>query len=176
MARAVLAEGRFLRFVNVDGWEFVERANCHDVVSIIAATDAGEVLLVEQYRPTMHARVIELPAGLAGDGGTREELTATAERELLEETGYRPEGLRLAVAGPSSTGLTNEVISYYVADRVTREGDGGGVEGESITTHAVPLATIDAWLAQRQAAGVMVDPRVYIGLYFLARQRQPKED
>ena len=85
-----LAEGRWLRLVDDAGWEHVERVNGHGVVVILAVTEEGELLLVEQYRPAVKSRVIEVPAGLTGDvaGREDEDADAAARRELLEETGY----------------------------------------------------------------------------------------
>ena len=68
-SKRVLAEGRHLRFVERNGWEFVERKNVTGVAILVALTDEGRVLIVEQWREPVGARVLELPAGLAGDEG-----------------------------------------------------------------------------------------------------------
>ena len=47
---------------------------------------------------------------------------------------------------------------------LSRLGRGGGVDGESITVHEVPLAQVPAWLSSREAAGTLVDPKVWAGL------------
>src|ERR1017187_9697315 len=86
--RRILAEGRHLRFVERNGWEFVERKNVTGIAILVALTDWGGVLLVEQHREPVGARVLELPAGLAGDEG-EESAESAANRELVEETGYR---------------------------------------------------------------------------------------
>lgn len=58
-----------------------------DDVAVVALTDAGELVLVEQYRPRLADTVLECPAGKCDDG---EAPRAAAARELEEETGYRP--------------------------------------------------------------------------------------
>ncbi len=63
----VLAKGRHLQLVSRDGWEFAERPNVTGIVIIVAVTPEDNVILVEQNRPPVGGRVIELPAGLAGD-------------------------------------------------------------------------------------------------------------
>ena len=85
-----LAEGRFLRLVRRGKWEYATRKGVSGIVGIVAVTDDGRLVLVEQDRPPVGKRVIELPAGLAGDvsGQEDEELASAARRELLEETGY----------------------------------------------------------------------------------------
>ena len=44
-------------------------------------------------------------------------------------------------------------------------------ESEEIELHEVPLAEVNDWLARAQAAGRLVDGRVYAGLHFLAQER-----
>jgi ADP-ribose pyrophosphatase len=167
----IVAQGRFLRFVRRGRWEYVTRKGASGVVVVAAMTDEGNVLLVEQFRPPIGRRVIELPAGLAGDveGTADEPLSEAANRELLEETGYRAARLEHVFTGPSSAGLTDEMVSLFVAAGLDRVSPGGGVEGEEIVIHEIPLAQIDRWLADRTQEGCLIDVRVYAGLYFLRR-------
>jgi ADP-ribose pyrophosphatase len=165
----IIAEGKFLQFVRRDRWEYVTRKGASGVVVVAALTEAGNVLLVEQFRAPVGRRVIELPAGLAGDveGAADEPLAEAAQRELIEETGYRASHFRHVFTGPSSAGLTDEMVAIFVAEGLTRISEGGGVEGENIVIHEVPLAEIERWLQARAAEGCLIDVRVYTGLYFL---------
>jgi ADP-ribose pyrophosphatase len=165
----VLATGRFLRLVAVNGWEYVERVNVTGVVGIVAVTDSRKMLLVEQYRPPLGKRAIELPAGLAGDvsGSETEELADAVRRELLEETGYEASDCESLTEGPSSAGLTNEVIHFFRAMGLKKTGDGGGDHSEDIVVHEVPLESVDAWLRRQARRGLAIDPKIYAGLYFL---------
>lgn len=56
-----------------------------DWASVLALTEAGEVVLVRQYRHGAGYASLELPAGALEVG---EDALAAAQRELLEETGY----------------------------------------------------------------------------------------
>ena len=82
---STIASGRFLRFVQRDGWEFVTRSNASGVVAIIALTDDDELILIEQHRPPLGRTVIEIPAGLVGDDAekTGEADLEAARREFL---------------------------------------------------------------------------------------------
>jgi ADP-ribose pyrophosphatase len=109
-----LYNGKFLKLLERDGWEYVHRPQ--HVVGIIAITDTGELILVEQHRKPLDTHVLEIPAGLVDDGETA---VQAAERELLEETGYKASsvswfGINGAEWLPKSAGLTDESISYYV--------------------------------------------------------------
>ena len=144
-----------------DGWEYAERKSAREAVAVIAVTDDGSVILTEQYRRAVDARVIDWPAGLVEKHSAEE----TARVELEEETGYTCASVELLAKGPSSPGITSEVISFYRAKSVSKQGDGGGVEGEDITVHVVPLDEMRQWLEKREA---MIDLKVWGGLYFLA--------
>ena len=167
----VLHEGKFLRFVKKGRWEYVERTNCDVAVVIIAMTDEGHVLFTEQFRVPMNARVIELPAGLAGDSAEfhGESLLIAAERELREETGYAAARLEVLAEGPISPGLSTERIALVRATGLSKVSDGGGDETENIVTHEVLLGEVEEWLDRKRAEGIIVDPKIFSGLYFLGR-------
>ena len=82
--------GRYLGMKERNHWEYAYRTNASGVVVIVPVTEAGELVLVEQYRVPVESRVMELPAGLVGDDADPgESLQQGAQRELIEETGFR---------------------------------------------------------------------------------------
>jgi len=166
-----LHAGRHLRLVVRDGWEFVERPGVHGIVLVVAVTPEGRLLLVEQRREPVAASVLELPSGLAGDeeGAAGEPLEEAARRELVEETGWDAGAMERLTSGPPSAGLSSEVVTLFRARGLARVGPGGGVGGESITLHEVPLAEAEEYLGRREAEGVLVDPKVWAGLWFARR-------
>lgn len=168
-----LYESDFLRVKRRGRWEFVERANARAAVVIVALTDAGELVLVQQPRPPVNTSVIELPAGLVGDieGAEDEPMARAAARELQEETGYSAGAWQFVMAGPPSAGLANEQAVFYLATDLTKTGAGGGDDSEQIAVHTVSLNAIRQWLAAREADGLQVDPKVYAGLYFAGQAR-----
>jgi len=169
MSKETLHEGRFKRFVCEDGWEYVERIGIGGIVAVLPVTAEGEVILVEQYRPPVHKNVIEFPSGICGDMEhlKEESLESAAHRELLEETGYFAESLSLIGVGPSSGASLSDLIHIYAAKNLKKVGAGGGDHTEDIAVHAVPAAEINQWLSLKQDEGVLVDPKVYGGLYLL---------
>lgn len=166
---ASLWKGRFLQVKHRKNWEYVTRPNCTGIIAVVAVTREKKLILVEQFRPPVNCRVIELPAGLAGDieGEEREGLERAARRELLEETGYEARTWKWLTRGPSSAGLTDEVIDFFKATNLKRVAEGGGDSNEDITVHEVPLARVNAWLKARQKDGLLIDYKVQAGLYFV---------
>ncbi len=154
--------------VREGSWEYCARVNDTAAAMIFACTPEEKVLLVEEYRPPIGVQSICFPAGLIGDDGPESGAVA-ARRELLEETGYEAEDMRYLFTGPSSPGLTSEIVAFYLAGGLRKVAAGGGVDNENIIVHEVPLADIEAWLGAQMAAGKSIDPRVYTGLYFLTR-------
>jgi len=169
--KITLHTGRYLALVREGHWEYADRTNATGAAIIVAVTAERKLLLVEQYRIPVHARTIELPAGIIGDepGGSDEVHAEAARRELIEETGYEAGHIEALTHGPASSGLTSETVTLFRATDLRRVGAGGGVAHEAITVHEVPLAEVHEWLATKSKAGVLVDPKVYAGLYFIGR-------
>lgn len=167
--KEVLFTGRFLSLAREGRWEYAERVNARGAAIIVAVTEENKLLLVEQYRIPCHARTIELPAGITGDEpGTADEPHArAAQRELLEETGYASGCIEPLTTGPASSGLTSELVTLFFASQLKKTGRGGGVAHEEITVHEVPLEQVHDWLQAQAASGVLIDPKIYAGLYFL---------
>src|SRR5271170_4183678 len=104
-------EGKFLRVLKSGRWEYADRVNSNGAVVIVPVTDDGKLVLIEQYRIPVGQRVIELPAGLAGDlpDAETEAMATAARRELLEETGYEAAEITMLMFGPPSAGLASEI-------------------------------------------------------------------
>lgn len=146
----------------------MRRVNANGAVMIVAVTEDGELLLVEEYRVPLHALTIGLPAGISGDEG-EESTLQSARRELEEETGYHADAWTYLFTGPSSPGLTTEMVSFYLAEGLYQISEGGGVAHENITVHRIPLPLVHGWLMDQTGQGKVVDPKIFMGLYFLSR-------
>ena len=168
MSIETVYDGKYLRLLRRGRWVYADRPGVHAIVAIVAVTN-GALLLIEQHRPPVDRRVIELPAGLVGDtpGDEDEDIAAAARRELLEETGYVADEMTVLTEAVPSAGLASEVVTLLRATGLRKTAGGGGVDGEEITVHLVPLTDIDARLDAWRAAGLLVDLKVYAGLHFL---------
>lgn len=91
-----------------------------DSVSILALLDLQRALFVSQYRVAIDKVTWELPAGIIESG---EDALFSAQRELLEETGYQANRWTKLYSGWSSPGFTNEKSTLYLAQDVRLESE-----------------------------------------------------
>lgn len=169
--RNILFQGKYIRLVRCGDWEYIERSNCTGVVIILAMTDDQKIIFVRQHRVPVNGDIIEFPAGLINDGASRcqESIASAARRELLEETGYLARRIVKVIAGPAGGGLSADILTIVQAVGLKKVGKGGGDETENIYVHEIPLTKAVSWLKSQQRRGVLVDPKVYAGLYFLEK-------
>lgn len=161
----IMWQGRFITAKKRGKWEYVGRARGIRAAVILAideAADGRHVLLVDQYRVPLGRRCIELPAGLVGDQDEGEEAALAAARELEEETGYHPDHLEPLGEFYSSPGMVSESFTLFRAHGLTRTGQGGGVEGEDIHVHRVPLTALRAQVATWRSEGYAMDVKLLL--------------
>jgi 8-oxo-dGTP pyrophosphatase MutT (NUDIX family) len=82
-------------------------------VAIVALDDAGQVLLIRQYRHPVGRFLWEIPAGLRDVPG--EPPHRTGERELREETGYAARTWHVLTDCYTSPGISTERVIVYLA-------------------------------------------------------------
>lgn len=157
----IVWQGKFVTAKVRGKWEYVGRARGIRAAVILAVDEDDHVILVEQYRVPLGKVCVELPAGLIGDGEDAGELAELAgARELEEETGYRAERMETIGEFYSSPGMVSESFTLLRAHGLSKIGPGGGTPGENITVHRVPLAGLEAFIAERRALGDAIDVKM----------------
>ncbi len=130
-------------------------------VAILALLDNGNLVMERQYRYPPQREFIELPAGKIDHG---EDILVTAQRELLEETGYvAREWIHLTTAWPC-IGYADERMEYFLARGLTlqeRKLD----EGEFLEVFELPLSDAMDWIRQ----GKINESKTILGLFWLEK-------
>jgi len=82
-------------------------------VAALALDAADRILMIRQYRHPVGRLLWEIPAGLRDVAG--EDPWVTAQRELIEETGYQARDWRILADYYSSPGFSTERLRIFLA-------------------------------------------------------------
>ena len=158
MSKVTRWEGKYLRMVTDDRWEYVERCGGMTAVVIVAMHD-GKYILVEQARvPIAGRRCIELPAGLVGDEDDKG-IEDTATKELEEETGFLCDRVETLGDFFSSPGMVAEGYTLVRAHGVRQ---GGTKSDEDIDVHLVAPDEVAGFIAAKRAEGLAIDTKLLL--------------
>ena len=129
-------------------------------VGVVPVVEEGTaVLLVRQYRSSVGAELLEIPAGLRDVEG--EPPIETARRELVEEVGMRAGRVERVCEFLNSPGFCDEVVHVFAAyDLEPCAVDRQGVEEQHMTVERVALDDVPSMIA----SGAIVDAKTVIGL------------
>jgi 8-oxo-dGTP pyrophosphatase MutT (NUDIX family) len=134
-------------------------------VAALVVDGDGQVLLVDQWRHAVGARVLEVAAGKYDVRG--ETVEETLRRELAEEVGVEGGTLTWLASFWTTPGWSDEVLDLYLAEGVTPiEGERFAADWEEQGIEVVRLPFPEAL---RRAAGPPGDAKtlVALGLYGL---------
>lgn len=152
-------------FTGPDGkarkWWTARRPNPH-TVHMLGITHTGYVPLLRQWRVPLQTWVWELPAGLCDIENEKPE--QTAQRELIEETGYASSEIHHLLTATVSPGLTDELYNAYLCLELEKAGEGGGTGSERIEVHLSPLWDLRRFLLEQSHAGQLVDCKIFTHL------------
>lgn len=115
-------------------------------INVIAQTDDGNFVLVEQYRHGLGEVSIELCAGVVEPG---EEPLAAARRELMEETGFGGGDWQLFAVLSANASAMNNLSYTFLAKGVCRMTDKQNLDStEDIAIHVVSREQLYELLSQ----------------------------
>ena len=112
-------------------------------VTLLPIDSDGCVLLVEQYRHATGRVLLELPAGTIDAGESPE---VCAERELQEETGYRPGRMERIGGFFTAPGYATEYLDVFLCSDLVESRLQG--DEEAIVVRRVPLPETLAMIAR----------------------------
>ncbi len=150
------------------GREVVEHPGA---VAVVAMDEAGQVLVIRQYRHPAGHLLWEIPAGLRDVAG--EPPLVTAQRELLEEAGYQAADWQVLADFFTSPGISSERLRVFLATGLTLvpPGERGYVPDHEEAHLVIDWAPLDV-VVSRFLAGDLHNGVLAIGVLaaFAARQ------
>jgi ADP-ribose pyrophosphatase len=139
-------------------------------VVIVPVTDAGEIVLVQQYRHAIGRLAWELPAGSLKPG---EDIERAAIRECHEEVGLIPASMRRAGSFFPTPGYCDEEMHFFIASGLRTPGadDEAAHQDEDEDIEARPFAPekVRAMIV----SGEIVDLKTVAGLSLLPVAPKP---
>lgn len=131
-------------------------------VVVLALNDRDQVLMIKQYRHPVGRELWELPAGLRDVDG--EPVVQTAQRELLEETGWQAGDWRTLVDYYTSPGFTDERIRVFLArDLSQAAGAGGHGAGAGDKAPDEETYIVTEWVPLREAVRLALSGKLHSG-------------
>lgn len=127
--------------------------------AVVPVSDQGEILLVHQFRPVINQWVWEIPAGMVDPGEAPQDC---ANRELIEETGWKAKKIEPLIPIYTAFGFTDELIHIYKATGLEKA-EKNLDENEVLEEHFFSLTQITEMLKKRE----IVDSKTIIGLTYL---------
>ncbi|WP_370619701.1 NUDIX domain-containing protein [Mumia qirimensis] len=126
----------------------------HDAaVGVVVLDDDGRVLLLEQYRHPVGARLVELPAGLLDIDG--EPAQDAAARELAEEADLVASRWEPLVTLRSSPGFTDERVEVFLARGLSAVADDARTDR---VDEEADMAAV--WVPLEDAVAAVLDGRI----------------
>jgi len=87
-------------------------------IAVVPVTDAGNLILIRQYRHATRQVITEIPAGAIDKA--EESVEACAQRELAEEIGFQAKRLEKLFEGYLIPGYGNEYMYFFLARELFR--------------------------------------------------------
>lgn len=138
-----------------------EYINHPGAVAVLAILDNGNLVMERQFRYAPKREFIELPAGKIDHG---EDILLTAQRELLEETGYvASEWIHLTTAWPC-IGYADERMEYFLARGLSHQGSNLD-DGEFLEVFELSLQEAIEWIR----LGKINESKTIVGLFWLEK-------
>ncbi|HHY03701.1 MAG TPA: NUDIX hydrolase [Thermoanaerobacterales bacterium] len=148
---------------NISKREIVEHPGA---VAIVAINENMEVLMVKQYRKPTESTLLEIPAGKLEKGETAD---ICAQRELMEEVGFRALDMKFLAKFYTTPGFSNELLYLFLGQKLEKKSKKAD-DDENIQVEKIPF--LEA--VKMAYDGKFLDAKTIIGLTLAYHQIKEK--
>jgi ADP-ribose pyrophosphatase len=135
------------------------------VVPLVRRDGEDRFLMVRQYRHGSGELSLEFPGGVVEAG---EAPAAAAARELLEETGYEADSIRLAGSVSPNPAIMCNSFHVFLAEGLARSGETDFDEHEAIDSFLVPAREVRAAMGTGQYSHALMAAALFLADRLLA--------
>jgi ADP-ribose pyrophosphatase len=128
-------------------------------VAIVPLLNNGSIVMIEQYRYPVKEVLLEIPAGTLE---INENAIECANRELIEETGYKAGNLRKLMSCYLAPGYSTELTHIFLATEI-KDAKQRLENDESIRVITIKLPEVKKMIKD----GIIKDAKTIIGVTFL---------
>jgi 8-oxo-dGTP pyrophosphatase MutT (NUDIX family) len=140
-------------------------------VNVVAITKENNLVLVKQYRHGLDSYTLETPGGVVDPGESPEQ---TAQRELLEETGYKGKIIYLGKVAPNPAIQNNQCYIFLFTD-CEKVASQKLDETEEIQLVEVPIKELDKLIAEEKVTHSLSVVSLLKTKNFLEKERKLKD-
>ena len=115
-----------------------------DWINVVALTEDGRSIMVEQYRFGVGSCTVETPGGMVDRGETP---LQAARRELKEETGYSGGNWKSLGAVQPNPAIHSHLCHHFLAEGVVKNDSQDLGQGEAIAVHLYTIDQVRAAIA-----------------------------
>ncbi len=186
----ILSKSKYLEFISCEtpmggDWYYIRRTNdlpSHDsavaITTVIKRDNGYNFVFLLTKRPPILAEnkaqyCLESPAGLIGDDDSFETLMECADKELVEETGYKADKLYVELKNSStSAGLSSETLTFITAisdnDKIASNpiSDGGVI----VDRVFVPVRDVYSYLNNIDTKKISISSALICGLFYALKR------
>ncbi len=151
-------------------WEKVSRSHPWVVGALVEHIENHTYVLVEQFRPAVNKRVIELVAWIIDKPWkTNEDII---REEIQEETWYIAKNIAFITSWPKSPWLTDEISFDYYAQVSWERWKQNLWNSEDIKVIEVVKSDLDRFLLDKEKSGILVSQSIYAMLYKILTMKE----
>ncbi|MBF8983544.1 NUDIX hydrolase [Lutibacter sp. B2] len=151
--------------VNGKWYEYLEN---HDAVACIVQDMDNKILLVEQFRPALLSKTLEIPAGCIDKGNESKEQIMIEELKEEADLDVDVQDIKEVITYKPIVGFSNSTMHIYEV-KVNVKGEDKEITGDDVSK--IKWVTISEW-KELIESGYINDSKTMMAYYYFMSQKR----